>query len=455
VATLAVTAVLAVTATAHADDDPLAALLARADAVAQQVAKQRGLPLKKKVDKEIVDRDELRRRLLALAADEKTKTETQAEGLALARWGMIPRDLDYLHLMVDLLTDQIAGYYDPKTKKLTISKSAGADPEWAEMVLAHELDHALQDQSFDLDKYETVPDEEGDAALARQAVVEGDGVVLMIELMLAKKNLPTPWRDPAVARELERAMSLPSDDLLDKAPLAVREALLFPYRAGFTFVAALRRNATWSAVDAAFKRPPRSTEQILHPEKYKDDEKPVSVSVQRPAALADYRIAHSTVWGELGFSLFARSLGLDDAMAAQAAEGWHGDRVITLTKDEERRPDRAIGLARFEWDSEADAIEAHDAAVRALDAAIVGGAIEHGETRTRWLALDSTTSLVERRGTSIVIAHGVPMRLLDAVQNELWTITAVVVTPPAKLKLKPPSKLRPPAKAKPPAPPTP
>ena len=408
-------ATIAVTPSAHAD----------IDAVAKQVAKQRGLPLKKKVEQEIVDRDELRARLLALAADPKTQIETRAEGLALARWGMIPLATDYLHLMVDLLTDQVAGYYDPDTKKLTITKAAGEDPTWAAMVLAHEIGHALQDQSFDLDKFETVPDDEGDAALARQALVEGDGVALMIELTLADKNLPVPWSDPSVARELERAMALPSDDLLDRAPLAVREALLFPYRAGFTFVAALRRKQSWSAVDAAFKRPPRSTEQILHPEKYGSDEKPVAVTVRAPAALADYRVAHSTVWGELGFSLFVRAQRIDEQMAAQAAEGWHGDRVVTLTKGDEPRPERAIGLARFEWDSEVDAIEAHDAAVRVLDDAITGGTAEHGELRTRWLALDGTATLVERRGTAIVIAHGVPARLLEAVQAELWTATSV------------------------------
>ncbi len=410
--------------TAYADTDPLAALLARTDDIAKQVAKQRGLSFKQKVQQEVVDRDELRKRLQKLAADQKTQTETRAEGLALARWGMIPADTDYLQLMVELLTDQIAGYYDPETKKLTINKAAGSDPVWAEMVITHELDHALQDQTYDLNKFEDLPDSEGDAALARQALVEGDAVALMIELMLAHKQIAAPWNDPAVARELERAMELPSDDLLDKAPLAVREALLFPYRAGFTFVAALRRKQPWSAVDGAFKRPPRSTEQILHPAKYQAEELPISVDIKLPAALAGYHIAHTTVWGELGFSLFLRSLGIDEQIAAQAAAGWGGDRVLTLAHGDDGNPAHAIGIARFEWDSEPDAIEAHEAAVRALDNAVLGGTVEHAETRTLWLGFDGTVSLVERRGTSIVIAHGVPLRLFDALQAELWTASS-------------------------------
>src|SRR5690606_34197782 len=153
---------------------------------------------------------------------------------------------------------------------------------------------------------------------------EGDGVALMIELMLARKQLPAPWRDPAVARQLSLAMALPSGDLLDKAPLAVREALLFPYRAGFSFVAALRRHHPWSAIDAAFERPPRSTEQILHPDRYEQDELPIAVDIHVPAALAAYHVVHSTVWGELGFSVFVRSHGLDERAGAQAADGWGG-----------------------------------------------------------------------------------------------------------------------------------
>jgi hypothetical protein len=413
----------------YADPDPLAALLARTDAIAKEVAKQRGLKLKHPVAREVVSRGELRAHLIKLASEQKTQTETHAEGLALARWGMIPLETDYLQLMVELLTDQIAGYYDPQTKKLTISNTAGKDPDWAEMVLAHELDHALQDQAYDLEKFEDVPDGEGDAALARQALVEGDGVALMIELMLARKQLPAPWRDPAIARELSLAMALPSGDLLDKAPLAVREALLFPYRAGFAFVAALRRRQPWSAIDAAFKRPPRSTEQILHPERYVADEPPVTVKIQVPAALADYHIVHSTVWGELGFSVFVRSHGLDAQAGAQAADGWGGDRVITLARAGDEADD-AIGIARFEWDDEPDAIEAQRAAVRALDEAVLGATVDHSESRTRWLALDGTVSLVERRGTSIVIAHGVPVHLFSAVQAELWTSTSAATSSP-------------------------
>jgi len=405
--------IVCIASVAHAEPDPLAALLSRTDAIAKEVAHVRGLPLKKKIANEVLDKTQLRARLLALAGDQKAQADVRADGLALARWGMIPPTTDYAQLMLDLLSDQIAGFYDSKAKRLTIAKSAGDDPDWAEMVLAHELDHGLQDQQFDLDKFEDLPAAEADAAMARRALVEGDGVALMVEVLLARQQLPAPWSDPSVAAELEQAMAVPTGDTLESAPLAVREALVFPYRAGFRFVAALRRHASWAAIDNAFKRPPRSTEQILHPEKYLADEKPVAVGLH--VALAGYKQAHASVWGELGFSLFLRSHGIDEDIAAQAAAGWSGDRVVLLAKGS-----RTIGVARLAWDREADAIEAQEAAVRALDAAILAGTAEHGETRTRWVAVDGTVAFAERRGKALVLAIGVPLALAAEVENQAW-----------------------------------
>ncbi len=404
----------------------LAALLSRVDALAREVSHLRGLPLRKTIPNEVVDRAELRARLDAQATDHKTAAETAAEGLALARWGMIPLDTDYTHAVLDLLTDQIAGYYDPDTKKLTISQSAGDDATWAELVLAHELDHGLQDQAFDLHKFEDVPEGEGDAELARHALVEGDGIAVMIELMYARAHRPPPWGDPTVAAELDQAMAAPTGDSLDRAPLAMRETMLFPYRAGFAFVAALRRRQPWSAVDAAFARPPRSTEQILHVAKYLADEKPIAIAASAPAALPGYAIASTTTWGELGFGVFLESHGVGQLVAHEAAAGWGGDRVIVLAKPDQHAPERAVGLARVEWDSEVDAVEAEEAAVRALDDAVVGAPIEHAPGRTRWLALDGTCAWVERRGGGLVMAIGVPLWAAGPLADEVWKDLRVV-----------------------------
>jgi hypothetical protein len=440
---LFVVAALAIATAARADDDPLATLVARTDAIAREVARVRDLPLRRKVKTEIVDRDELRARMGELANEPKAKAATAAEGLVLARFGLIPINTDYPQLVVDLLAEQVAGYYDAEHHALAISRTAGDDLEWAEMVLAHELDHALQDQSFGLKTFEDVPDAEADAALARHALVEGDGVATMIEVALARRHVAAPWSDPRVAARLAAAMDAPErkpggSGAIDRAPLAVREAMVFPYRAGLVFVAALRRHRTWSAVDAAFKRPPRSTEQILHVDRYVADKKPVAVAIAAPAALPGYAIVASTVWGEFGFDVFLRAHGVDATRAARAADGWSGDRVVVLAKAGDARPDhtpaspaeaidrrgaavqRTVGIARTRFDTEVDAIEAHEAAVAALDRTLAGGTVDSNDQRTRWLALDGTAAWVERRGQVVVLVIGAPATAADALAAELW-----------------------------------
>jgi hypothetical protein len=418
-------------ARAAADADVLAALLRRTDAVAREIARVRGLPLKRPIPNEVIDRDELRARLRKMAAEDKTAAENAAEGLALERWGMIPPGTDYEAMLVDLLTEQVAGYYDADTKKLTISQSAGEDPVWAEMVLAHEIEHGLQDQSFDLHRFEDLPASEGDAAAARHAVVEGDGIALMIEVMVARGRSKVDWANPEIAAVIEKGMSAPGTggDHLDKAPLAIRDALVFPYRAGFGFVAALRRGRPWSAVDAAFVRPPRSTEQILHPALYLADDPPIPIEARAPAALPGFVIAHSTVWGELGFDLWLRSHGVDERSAAEAAAGWGGDRVIVLARPGARRAAKAVGIARTEWDSEADAIEAAEAAGKALSEAVVGGTLERSATMMRLFGVDGTISWIERRGSSLIIVLGAPAWSAAALATEVWTATRIAATP--------------------------
>lgn len=384
----------------------LTAATAQADttALAKEVAKVRGLPIKKPIEQATVSRDELRARLLKLAEESKTQDELKAEGTALMRWGLIPPGTDYVALMVDLLSEQIAGYYDPDTKRLTLLATTGKAPLWDELVLAHEIDHALQDQSYDLTKFEDVPAGEGDAAQARHALVEGDGLTLMLEVLLARKGIAPPWDNPRLTNELAHQMDLPTGDALDKAPLAIREMMLFPYRAGFTFVTTLRTTKPWSAIDAAFKRPPKSTEQIIHPEKYLEDEQPVAVKLELPD------VVHSTVWGELGFELFLRAHGIDAATAKLAAAGWAGDRVVATAK---------LGAAKLVWDSEVDAMEAFDAAQRALDDTTLGAVALKTDVMTRWLALDGTVSFLERQGTHLTMAIGVPATQADDLAKQL------------------------------------
>lgn len=397
-------------------------LLGKVDALAKEVAKLRGLKLKKPVQKEVVTSPYLNERLAVLANEPKTRRITAAEDFGYSRWGFIAPNTDYAQMLLDLRRDQVLGYYDPDTKRLTMVTRPVNDMNAAELVLSHEIEHALQDQNFDLKKFEDLPETEGDARRARRALVEGDALATMVEIMLSRRGSIAPWSDPDVTTALEKSMSIPGKgDALDTAPLAVREAMMFPYQAGLSFVAALRRRQPWSAVDAAFAKPPKSTEHILHPERYQAGDQPIPVDIAPPAALAAWQLGQSTVWGELGFTLFLRTHGVDSAQAAIAAEGWGGDRVVSLIRPNDQRPERGLGIARFEWDSEPDAIEAAEAAEKAFDNAIAGATIEHDHKRTRWLGIDGTISWIERKGPTLIMVMGAPAWMAASLDVWAWS----------------------------------
>src|SRR5262249_41359563 len=278
-------ALVLVASTAVAEAKPtkqeLDALIDQTDAIAQTVSGLRGLPVRKRNTRGVMSQDEIQTGLIARVEQDYGPGELAAEEKALKRLRLLPAEMDYRKEILALLTEQIAGFYDPSVKELYIA-------DWIEtgmqrMVMAHEIDHALQDQSFNLDKF-TKPDREnGDAQLARQALVEGDGVALMIEFMMREMGQKAdPWADDTIVNAMAAATGMTGAAEFDKAPLFLKETLLFPYKEGLRLVAAERKLHPWTDVDAMFARPPSSSEQVMHPEKYRANEKPVPV---RQAAL--------------------------------------------------------------------------------------------------------------------------------------------------------------------------
>ena len=211
--------------------------------------------------------------------------------------------------------DLAAAAYDPKSERLyVVSDAVAANRALVEFVLAHELDHALEDQNFGLGGGAKVDD---DAALARQALVEGSATDVMIEF---------------AARYLNPLELLSATETIDSGtgdvPNAFVDQLTWTYLGGRGFVAQLRELAgSWKLVDYALEtRPPASTEQVLHPRKYVTDERPSSVRIDgAPLRAAGWRLADRNVFGELATSQLLE-LGVEKPEAEAAAAGWDGDR---------------------------------------------------------------------------------------------------------------------------------
>ncbi len=415
----------ATTSRPDAGADWAADLIARTDDIAKEISALRGLKIKRAIKRDVMSVADLRARLVKAFDEDATPAELAEQQLALERWGLVPHGVAIHEVLLDVLTEQIAGFYDPEARTLYIPSREGGDDGFADLVMAHEIVHALQDQHFDLDKFTDLPDAEGDASLARQALVEGDGVVAMFELLLARQNTPPPWAHQEAVDMLTSSMLAGGGDgQLAKAPLVVRDLLMFPYARGMQFVAALRARSPWSRVDAAFKKPPQSTEQILHPERYlAGDDPPRVVTAGKLPSLAGWRGIQETVWGEAGWSVVLREHGVDAERAALAAGGWGGDRMRIYVKGDgpiaDASPRGAVAVALTSWDADIDAMEFEEAAVLAVDHLVPGAIIENRLGRTVWLGVDARVSIVERKGDAVIVVIGAPLVAKDAIVDEV------------------------------------
>src|SRR5262249_42004353 len=285
------------------------------------------------------------------------------------------------------------------------------------MVMAHEIDHALQDQSFNLDKF-TKPDREnGDAQLARQALVEGDGVALMIEFMMREMGQKAdPWADDTIVNAMAAATGMRGAAEFDKAPLFLKETLLFPYKEGLRLVAAERKLHPWTDVDAMFARPPSSSEQVMHPEKYRANEKPVPVRQAALPSLGGWKPIYVNVLGELMFGVLLRQHGVAEPAAQRAAAGWGGDRLVVYGNG-----DATAALDLSTWDAEADAIEATAALVDALPS--LAGGDGYADKSVMYAASagpGGELSFVERKGSRVLLGVGVPAEKAAKIRLEAW-----------------------------------
>ena len=249
------------------------------------VSKDSGLPIKHEIKRQLVSRDQVVSYLEKSMAEDKDAQRLRRSELVLKKFGLIPRDFDLQGFLLTLLREQVAGYYDAKTK--TVNLLDWLDAEQQRPVLAHELTHALQDQSFDLDKWlkdtdindqkePTAADiEEDEVSEARQAVVEGQATLTLVDYMLEPTG-QSLLGSPQIAKALEEGILAGTDDSVQykNAPIYLKESLTFPYRYGLDFEAELLRSGgKRKAFAETFTNPPRSTRQIMEPKTYLSGER--------------------------------------------------------------------------------------------------------------------------------------------------------------------------------------
>jgi hypothetical protein len=256
------------------------------DEILQFASKDTLFPIKREVKRQLVSRDEVEAYVTKHTSEDEDAKRLRRAELVLKKFGLLPRDFDLGTFLVALLKEQIAGYYDPKTRAVNLLDWLGADQQ--KPVLAHELTHALQDQSFNLEKYMkpagtdlakkkeiTAQDIENDEiSTTRQAVVEGQAMVVLVDYMLEPMGLSLK-DSPQVVQALKDGMLVGTADAVEfrNAPIYMKEALTFPYRYGIDFIADLLiKGGKDKAFAELFRNPPRTTRQIMEPQTYLSSE---------------------------------------------------------------------------------------------------------------------------------------------------------------------------------------
>lgn len=351
--------------------------------IESQVSALRGLPVKQEVPPAVMSDAQLRAYIERTFSQENPPETLAANERLLKALGLLPKDASLQQLSVELLSGQVAGFYSPDDKKLYAISRTGSVGALEKATFAHEYTHALQDQSFDLKGLHTDQIGQGDRGLGRLALVEGDATLVMSYWV--QQHLT-----PAELSDMMRASSDPEQlRLLGEMPAILRDPLLFPYTTGLQFALGLQAPGGWQAVDAAFRNPPASTEQVMHPEKYAAHEAPIDVSL--PADLAarlgsGWKTGMTDTFGEFQMGIWLRQGGGNATLATNAAAGWGGDRITLLDG-----PSGAWAIAwKTAWDSNRDAAEFEASAKAVLPRVSGRAAVLPGEGGpVRWVVAAS------------------------------------------------------------------
>jgi hypothetical protein len=254
--------------------------------------------------------------------DDLPPAELAGAEAAYRLFGLFPDSLDLRRMMIDLLTEQVAGYFDPDSNALYLPTDI--DPSQARLVISHELVHALQDQYVNLDSLVELK-RQNDRRTAAQSILEGQATLAQILVLMPEQkleSLPNFWDLRGALGKQQEQMKV-----FSSAPLWVRESLIFPYLGGAEFV-------RWFEHAYPGKQPygalmPVSTTQILHPERYVAGDKPRSLAFA-PVRPGSDSVRYEDGLGEFEVRLLFEQLLGDDSAAALLASGWAGDRYQVL-----------------------------------------------------------------------------------------------------------------------------
>jgi hypothetical protein len=305
-----------------------------ADEVLQNMSEITGLALRTPLKKTLRSRAEIRAYVIRQMDEDKDPAQRYADTKSAEAFGLLPKNFDLDSFMVELLTEQIAGLYDPKAHEFYIANWIPLEDQ--RMVMAHELTHALEDQHFQIEPWLKAARPNDDAELAREAFLEGSATAAMVDYLLqgtGKSLNNMPEFDPSLLTG-----DLGSSPSLQKAPPFIKDTLIFPYFAGMTFTAAALKPAGWQSLGKIFSNPPVSTQQIIHPNLYTSGHLPERVTLPAidPKLGKDWKKLCENLLGEFGWLEVLKQF-LGEQRAKPLAAAWEGDRYQLFEHQQSKR----------------------------------------------------------------------------------------------------------------------
>lgn len=334
-------------------------LFASVDTILQFASDDSKLPIKRKVKKRLTTRDAVEKYLEEKMKDDKDARRLERSEIVLKKFGMLDEDFHLQPFLVSLLKEQIAGYYDSKTK--TVNLLDWIAPDAQKPVLAHELTHALQDQHVNLDKWEDQSSEDlshnvaednqhistDEEDTAREAVLEGQAMAVLVDYELKPAGRSILSNPDAVKKMADEQGSDASSPVLARAPLVLQESLLFPYREGLKFeVDMLADKGTTGAFADVLDRPPATSYEIMNPRAYEHEVKVPLLTMPDVHGLldADYNPYDVGVMGELDVRMLTELFG-GQPMAAALTPAWNGGIYYVVQKKSAPDKDATSSIA--------------------------------------------------------------------------------------------------------------
>lgn len=316
----------------------------------EQVSQLRGLVQLQAIERRLVDPGDFSQIAQTELLVDYSQAEAESDRILYSLLDLVPDDFDFYQTYLELYSEQVAGYYDHEADTMVVVRDAGFEgPE--RLTYVHEFVHALQDQHFPfserLNYSHEACERSGESCIAIQALIEGDATLL-------EEQWLRTFASDADIDELNAFFDVYSSPTFDAAPAFIQDMFLFPYLYGREFVLWHYRDGSWAEIDDIYLEPPQSSEQILHPERYPQDE-PAQISLPQSALdgmAPEWSLIEQGTFGEyeLGLILGAH---LDDGTALRAAGGWGGSTYALLQSDSQ-----PLLIVVGQWDTIRDAQEA-------------------------------------------------------------------------------------------------